>query len=375
MKNAVPRMTPDGEVLVSSYLHNRALAMGTPLAGTFELTPRCNFSCRMCYVHENGKPEKELTAEEWISLGQKARDAGMLFLLLTGGEPMLRKDFAQIYKALRKMGLMISINTNGSLLNDELFELFRQYAPTRFNISLYGANDETYRNLCGNASFDVVRKNILRLKEAGFQVKLNCSVTPYNAHDVVKIYDFAKEHELRIQSTSYMYPPVRVNGGCFGDAPARFTAEDAAKYTLLCREQFLTPEQLAMSANHPVEDCDAECGEPMSCRAGRTTFWVTWKGQMTPCGTFPTDKAYDIRALGFEKAWEQVRQDVLQIRMPKECAGCSLKKQCVACAAAAVAESGDSTVKPEYICEMIHRLHDLTAEKYPMKGEMYETES
>lgn len=375
MKNAAPRMTPDGEALVASYLHNRAYIMGTPLAGTFELTPRCNFSCRMCYVHENAEPEKELTAEEWIALGQTARDAGMLFLLLTGGEPMLRKDFAQIYTSLRKLGLMISINTNGSLLTDELFELFQRYPPTKINVSLYGADDETYRNLCGNPSFDAVRKNILRLKAAGFQVKLNCSVTPYNVRDVVRIYDFAKEHDLRIQSTCYMYPPVRVNGRCFGDAPARFTAADAAKYTLLCREQYLTSKQLALSADYPVEECGAECGESMSCRAGRTTFWVTWKGQMMPCGTFPTDKAYDIRTVGFEKAWELVRQDVLQVRMPKECAGCSLKKHCVACAAACVAESGDSAVKPEYICEMTHHLHNLTAEKYPMKGENNETES
>lgn len=373
MKNSVTRMTPSGETLISAYLHQRANEAGVPLAGTFELTPRCNFSCRMCYVHENVSPSLEMSAQEWIELGRTARDAGMLFLLLTGGEPMLRKDFAQIYSELRKLGLMITINTNGSLLTDEILDAFLRYPPTRVNITLYGGSSETYRSLCGNPAFETVTANILRLVDAQIPVKINCTVTPYNAHDAVKIHDFAKEHQLQIQSTCYMYPPVRVNGCQYGEAPARFTSEDAAKYMLLCREQTLTPEQLAASVYSPVEDdCTRECGDPMSCRAGRTTFWVTWDGKLMPCGTFPTTGSYDLKTMGFLQAWQRIRQDILQVRMPKECAGCGLKNRCIACAAACVAESGDTTIKPEYICRMIHRLYELTEEKYGAGGTAHE---
>ena len=88
------------EPTLSTYLHSRGGKLGLPIGGTFELTPRCNFDCPMCYVHrkENDADarSRELTTQQWISLAQQATDAGMVFALLTGGEPFLRKDFFEI---------------------------------------------------------------------------------------------------------------------------------------------------------------------------------------------------------------------------------------------------------------------------------------
>ena len=70
MTNQQPRITPQGEPLISAYLHSRAISRGVPLAGNFELTARCNFNCKMCYVHQQQCPaEKELSAEQWIAIG------------------------------------------------------------------------------------------------------------------------------------------------------------------------------------------------------------------------------------------------------------------------------------------------------------------
>ena len=71
----------------------------------------------------------------------------MVFVLLTGGEPFLRKDFFEIYEGMRAMGLMITINTNGSLLTGEIRRKLIENPPVRLNISLYGGCDETYRNI------------------------------------------------------------------------------------------------------------------------------------------------------------------------------------------------------------------------------------
>ncbi len=370
------RTTPQGEPLISAYFHSRSATRGLPLAGNFELTGRCNFSCKMCYVHQQQCPaELELPAEEWIRIGRTARDQGMLFLLLTGGEPFLRRDFAHIYTELRKMGLMISINTNASLLTDELMAVFRQYPPVRFNISLYGGSNDTYRSLCGVSAYDTVTRNILRLKAEGFAVKLNCSVTPYNAGDIRQIYDFGKTHQIPVQATTYMYPPVRINECSYGDAPARFSSEDAALYQLICREQYLTPEQLAATIHAAPEgesECAGDLGEPIRCRAGRTAFWLTWDGRMLPCGMFPTE-GYSLREMDFGEAWQRTREDTAQLRMPVECTHCEKKNRCVSCAAACLAETGSTRIKPEYLCRMTDHLEKLTREKY---GEVpNETES
>lgn len=109
------------EPRLSSYLHARACRSGTPLAGNFELTARCNFNCKMCYVHltaeEQQRRGRELTADEWLAIAQEARSRGMLFLLLTGGEPLIRKDFRYLLTELKKMGMLVSVNSNGSLID------------------------------------------------------------------------------------------------------------------------------------------------------------------------------------------------------------------------------------------------------------------
>ena len=362
---------PQGvEPLWSAYIHAKAAARGLPLSGNFELTPCCNFDCKMCYVHMQEDMSRELTAEQWLEIGQRACDEGMVFLLLTGGEPLMRKDFRLIYTGLKKMGLLISINTNGSLIDDEWIEFFRKDPPLRFNISLYGGCEATYRALCGHEGFDRVTRAIKALREAGMQVRINASITPENAADIPAIYGFGASVGIPVKGTAYMFPPARINGGMYGDAPYRFSPEEAARYTLLCREQYLTPEQLAAGVQDPIadpaEDCTDGQGEKMRCRAGKTAFWVTWDGRMLPCGMFPTN-GYDLRHIPFAEAWEDVKRDTASILLPAACKDCSLKNDCPACAAACLCESGDSSVCPPYICRMTKTLYALSAEKYPIK--------
>ena len=99
------------EPYISTYLHSKGRKLGIPVAGNFELTARCNFNCPMCYVHMTPEQLKasgreELTAKQWLEIAKAAKDKGMLFALLTGGEPLVRKDFFEIYDGMREMGLL-----------------------------------------------------------------------------------------------------------------------------------------------------------------------------------------------------------------------------------------------------------------------------
>lgn len=181
-----------GESIITELLHHKGMYSGTPISGTFELTARCNFNCKMCYVHQQQPQGQELTAAQWLALGKEAADRGMVFLLLTGGEPFLRSDFSEIYLGLRRLGLMVSVNTNASLLTDEILAAFRQAPPARVNVTLYGGSEQTYSALCGNAAHASVTENILRMKAAGVHIKLNATVNPYNASDIDAIYQFGR---------------------------------------------------------------------------------------------------------------------------------------------------------------------------------------
>ena len=355
------------EAQITNYLYAKASYQGFPLSGTFELTPCCNMACKMCYVRKT-KAEQEAiaplrTTEEWIELGEQAKQAGMLYLLITGGEPFLYPGIREVLTRLHYMGLIISINTNGTLIDAQTIEWLKECPPSRFNITLYGASDETYERLCGNPKgFTQATQAIRLLKEAGFSVKINCSVTPHNVNDLEGIFAFAREEQLVIQATSYMFPPVRRDVTMTGTND-RFAPEEAAyqaaRITALTDgyQNFLERMEKHAPLSLPdelEEDCpqlEAE-GDKIRCRAGKCSFWITWEGNMLPCGIFPNEGADNVFDLGFGRAWENVRERTSEIRLPAKCSACELKTQCKTCAAMVITESGDFHTAPEYRCRM-----------------------
>lgn len=349
------------EPVIATFLHRKGGMLGLPIGGTFELTARCNFDCPMCYVHlkqnDIDARGKELTARQWIDIAREARDAGMVFALLTGGEPFVRQDFFEIYSAMQAMGLLISINTNGSMLEGERLQKLLDNPPFRMNISLYGGCDQTYREMCGQDAFERVLRNIRSLKEAGVDVCLNLSITPYNRQDLPKIYEIARELEVQVKANAYMYPPIRVNQNQYGCAN-RLPAEEAAACMVLWDQLRLTEEEFALRAKNlsnmiPEElaECSADLDEGVLCRAGSSRFWVAWDGTMLPCGMLSSVSA-PLLEVGFSKAWEQIRSGVRALRMPSACTSCSMRPACGVCAAVCLTETGATDRTPEYMCKM-----------------------
>lgn len=351
---------------ITDYLHRKAAKMKIPLNGTFELTPLCNMDCKMCYVRMSKKQQEMIhplrTAAEWIQLGEIAKERGMVYLLLTGGEPFLRTDFKEIMQGLHKMGFVITINSNGTLIDEAVVAWLKETPPVRVNITLYGASDETYAALCKNPKgFTQVTKAIRLLKEAGILVKLNCSLTPYNASDLEKIFAFAKEEELLVQATSYMFPPLRRDETMIG-INDRFTEKEAAYYAARIealqkgKESFVqdVKEQKVEGLKPENDDNCIEVEDyKVSCRAGKCSFWITWDGTMLPCGMVTSKQACNVFQTGFDTAWDTTKQIIEEIRLPSKCVSCALRAHCKACAAMVLTESGNYAEVPKYRCSMM----------------------
>ena len=346
---------------LSRYLHSKGAKLGLPIGGNFELTARCNFDCPMCYVHlkqEDIEAQgRELTAKQWIDIARQARDAGMVFALLTGGEPFVRKDFFEIYRAMKEMGLMISINSNGSMLSGPILEKLLEDPPFRVNVSLYGGSNETYCGMCGQPAFDRVVENIAALKAGGVDVRLNVSITPYNREDLGAICRKAEELGVHVKVASYMYPSIRVNGGKYGYGD-RLDPDGAGAAAVEWDQMRFTPEEFARRACAMHEytlveesECAADLDEGVRCRAGSTSFWMTWDGRMLPCGMMPYPTAYPLE-VGFREAWEQIKTETKKLRMPAKCGSCPKRGACAVCAAVCVTETGRFDGVPEYMCAM-----------------------
>lgn len=330
--------------------------LGVPVSGIFELTPRCNLQCKMCYVRltpEQMSPiGQELTAEQWLKLGQEARDAGMTFLLITGGEPTLRSDFCQIYEGLSQMGLSISINTNGTLLTPEIRALWHRLPPAQVNITVYGTCREDYEALCQNGSaFDHMIDGLNWLQQEGILVHLNTTMVPTNIGKWKALEDFAMARNMELRLTAYCFPPTRRDCSCF----ERLTPEQAGE--LIVRDTYYREgaEAILMRAHDldtPVSrTCDLDNGEPMSCLAGRSQFWMTWYGCMTPCAMLTQPIVLPMQT-SFIEAWEALKDKIADIRLCPECVTCPEQKSCMNCAAVTFAETGRFDGKPEYMCEL-----------------------
>lgn len=360
------------EPYLSTYLHRKGGKLGLPISGTFELTARCNFRCPMCYVHLDGEQIRaageELTAAQWIALAREAKEEGMVFVLLTGGEPFLRKDFFEIYHALKQMGLLISINTNGSLLDGEIRRQLLEDPPFRINISLYGGCRETYQNMCGQDAFDRVVGNIRALKEAGVDVRLNLSITQYNRQDMERIFSIAQGLGLHVKASSYMYPSIRVNGDQYG-CGNRLSAKEAAMCSVAWDRLRFTEEEYALRVKNmqnlvssEPKECSADLDTGVRCRAGYSSFWMSWNGRMMSCGMLPTPSV-NVLETGFKEAWEHIRTEVKRIQMPMECVTCPKQEVCGVCAAVCVTETGSFDQVPRYMCSMTDQIISMSCEE------------
>ena len=130
----------------------------------------------------------------------------------------------------------------GFALQGDILERFLKTPPFRFNISLYGGNNETYSRMCGIPAYDRVKENIRKLRQAGVEVSLNLSITPYNKDDIEQIYADAAELDVNVKATSYMYPPVRINGEQYG-CSNRLPCSESAKYSVQWDAIRFTPEE------------------------------------------------------------------------------------------------------------------------------------
>lgn len=361
------------EPYMATYLHSKGRRLGLPIAGNFELTARCNFNCPMCYVHmseeEVAAKGNELTAEQWIKIAEDAKNRGMVFALLTGGEPFVRKDFFEIYSAMKEMGLLVSINSNGSMLEGEILEKLIENPPVRMNISLYGGCEETYENMCGAPMYERVLGNIVRLKEAGVSVSINLSITPFNCQDLEKIYEIVDKYQINVRASSYMYPPVRLDKELEGYGN-RLSPKESAKYSVQWDTLRFTEEEFAKRAEAmanlvsvEAEECyvdQEDTADGVKCRAGSSSFWMTWDGQMRPCGMMPGPTAYPLE-VGFDAAWDEIRKATSEIRQPAKCANCAKSEVCGVCAAVCVSETGKFDETPEYMCQRTEAILKYTA--------------
>lgn len=357
-----------------AMLFRKAEAELIPIYGIIEVSPLCNMNCDMCFVrlsHEEMESQGRLrTAEEWLQIAEQMKKAGVLFLLLTGGEPLLYPGFKELYLGLRKLGMILTINTNGAVLDEEWADFFAKYKPRRINITLYGADDHAYQQLCHYpGGFEKTMNAIRMLKERDVDVKLNYSLTRVNAKDLEKFIQITKELNVPSGINPYMIPAVRERKKSFDwssrldPAKAAYCSHwihsqsksDHSDFVNECKEKL---EIIEKTKQYYKDHQEEIVPQRSSCLAGRCSFMLNWQVKMRPCVilTFPE---VDVFENGFDHAWQTMVKGMEELKMNVKCTSCPKRSICDNCPAAAYYETGSVNGVSEYLCDFAEEKEKL----------------
>ncbi len=175
---------------------------------SYELNLGCNYDCEHCYLGL-----KRFDGLSWPDRERLLRmldEAGVLWLQLTGGEPLIDRLFLDVYGLAYELGMMISISSNGSRLsNGRVLDLLASRPPYRITLSVYGATPESYDGLTRRrGSFNAFRRGLTAAHEAGLPLRLNLIVTRQNAHEVDQMQAMADRLGLQHMVFSNISPTI-----------------------------------------------------------------------------------------------------------------------------------------------------------------------
>jgi len=351
-----PSIINFGYEAFSKQLHSKSSQQRIPLNGSLEVTMGCNLRCEHCYLplaRRLGSRRGELTLPEMQRILSEIADAGCLWLLLTGGEPFLRRDFLQIYDDAKRKGFIITIFTNGTLLDERNTNHLAEWRPFAIEISLYGATQATYERVTGiPGSYARCMRGIELLLERDLPLKLKSVLVTLNQHELAEMKQLCESLGLE-----FRFDPV-INPGIDGSLhPTQFR---------------LPPEQIIkIEAQDPVRarkwskvyedsmDLEIITNQMYTCSAGRSGFHIDAYGKLGLCLTARTP-TFDLRQGSFQQGWDEFIHGILALEYSQNfgCTGCKLRPVCAQCPAMGFNELGDPEAQVPFICQLAHLRHE-----------------
>jgi radical SAM protein with 4Fe4S-binding SPASM domain len=356
----------------SAHLHQRQAGERIPLQVSIEVTRRCPLECLHCYnnlpMGDVDARRRELSKEEHFRLLDELVEMGCFWLLYTGGEIFARKDFLEIYTYAKKKGFLITLFTNGTIINEQIADYLAEWPPFAIEITLYGRTRETYEALTAvPGSYDRCLRGIRLLKERGLPLKLKTVATTINKHEVGSMQEFA-ERELGVDFKFDGQINPRID--CSQSPLAvRLTPEEVVALDFHSSARASEYRRLGERDLNSVPN-RAQSQGVYVCGGGMNSFAVNAYGEVGIC-VISQQETFDIRNAGVKTVWEQ---SLLRLRNRKrtrvtKCIECRIQSLCGMCPANGEMENGDKESPVEFLCHVAHLRAAALGLDVPAHGE------
>lgn len=322
-----------------------------PLTGIFELTYECPFDCVHCYCKGSENKKEELNLTQIKDILSQLQSLGCIRIAFSGGEPMSRKDFIDIYLFAKRKGFLIDIFTSGFNLKDEIISALKKSPPHCIEITLNAISKNTYETITHKqGSFEIVLKNINKLKRNCLPLVIKSNCLSLNKNEIIKIKSFSKEL-LGPDLRRFRLDPIilpRLNGD---KSPCAYR---------------LSPQDLR-ALFEADDDCFAEYKEALGCApvllrdkkflyqcsAWRSQFFIDPFGRIKFC-QFSDEFSVDLKKNSLSAYLSQISAKILneEFKTDAKCRDCNLRQACYYCPARAYLETGGKEKPVPYFCEL-----------------------
>lgn len=359
MKQSFLTRTDMNEFILWDKTKNRRM----PYLFVFEITARCNNNCRHCYINlpidDRKATENEITFNEIERISDEAVALGSIWCLITGGEPLLREDFAEIYRCLKKRGLLVTVFTNATLITEQHIKLFKDFPPRNIEVTVYGIKKETYEGITGKpGSFSSFCRGLNLLRKGGINVRLKTMALRSNLNELNGIFNFCQKRT----SDYFRFDPFL----------QRRLDHDVEKNEQIEHERLSADEIVSVETLDPnrIRALERKCdlivqeasllGSPyiFRCSAGRSIFSISYDGFFHICPSLPLKgMQYNLRTGTLADAWNNFVPGILAMRSERKqyldnCAFCPLINMCFWCPSHAFLEVGEMDLPVDYFCKV-----------------------
>jgi radical SAM protein with 4Fe4S-binding SPASM domain len=322
-----------------------------PLKTLFwNMTYACNYNCSICFTDSGNPRPDELTTGEAMEVVDRIHAANVHDVIISGGEPFMRKDIVEILSYMGNKGISLRIASNGFFLTDQLLTQLRRATLTKsFQISIDTLDPDLYQDFhrAPPGALQSVLGALRRIKKHGFHTTISVRLTPETLPGIPRLLDLASIEEW---STVTIHCPVhiqRIEGAFPQDEDVLTLLQPVFQHFCGLKERWLVEMYIPWAEYHPVmRRLEKEVRVIYrGCRAGRDRLTIHPSGQVSPCVCMDVPAAY----LG------NVREDDLtelfnnssicdMMRRPQEygiCRDCGNVEKCGGgCRAAAFALTG-----------------------------------